>query len=92
MGEVSKELIKKREDQREGLERLWKKLLTEYFEKHHEYPPLSAGDRVQNSRQIQQFIGSRPEISRAVANLDMVQDLLTEVALEVLKDLAKEEK
>jgi hypothetical protein len=47
---------------------------------------------VQNSRQIQQFIGSRPEISRAVANLDMVQDLLTEVALEVLKDLAKEEK
>ena len=76
----------------EGLERLWRKLLAEYFTKHHEYPPLSDSGETSSISRVQQFIGARPEISRAIAGLDMVQDMVVKVALDVLKELEEEEK
>lgn len=92
MGEVSRELMRKKEEQAEGLKNLFAKLFGEYFEKHHEYPPLYSGNIVEDTRRVNQFIGARPEILRSIQNLSSVQSMVVEVALTVLKDLADKAK
>ncbi len=87
MGEVSKELMRKKEEEVEGLKNLFKKLFGEYFEKHNEYPPLYSGNIVEDARRVNQFVGSRPEILRSIQSLPAVQNMVVEVALDVLKDL-----
>ncbi len=94
MSEVSREMIGRRKEQLDGLERLWRILLTEYFAKHHEFPPLLTGEKTgdlnQAGTRVHEFVGARPEIRRAIENLDMVQDMVTETALKVLKELEEE--
>lgn len=87
MGEVSKELMRKKEEEVEGLRNLFKKLFGEYFKKHHEYLPLYSGNIVEDARRVNQFVGSRPEIQRSIQSLSSVQSMVVEVALAVLKDL-----
>ncbi len=92
MGEVSKDLMRDKERQVDGLKRLFEKLFGEYFEKHHEYPPLHSGDLVEETRRVNQFIGSRPEIMRSIQGLPAVQNMVVEIALDVLKKLTSREK
>lgn len=87
MGELSKDLMREKDKQAEGLKRLFETLFGEYFEKHHEYPPLYSGDLVKDANRVNQFIGSRPEILRSIQNLPAVQNMVVEVAIDVLKDL-----
>ncbi len=42
MGEVSRDLMAERSKQKEALKEGWRKILREYFESRHEYPPLKA--------------------------------------------------
>ena len=92
MGEVSKDLIREREKQIEGLKQLFKTLFGEYFKKHNEYPPLYTGDLVKDASRVDQFIGSRPDILRSIQSLNAVQDMVVKTALDVLKDLTQKEK
>lgn len=66
--------------------------MAEYFTKHHEYPPLSDSGETSSISRVQQFIGARPEIGRAIENLNMVQDMVVEVAIKVLKELEEAER
>jgi hypothetical protein len=92
MGEVSRELMREKDKQVEGLKNLFTKLFGEYFEKHNEYPPLYSGNIVEDTRRVNQFVGSRPEIQRSIRNLSSVQGMVVEVALDVLKDLVDKAK
>ncbi|MFA5413724.1 MAG: hypothetical protein WC348_04275 [Patescibacteria group bacterium] len=89
MNEVSKDLMREKQEQVEGLKRLFEKLFGEYFEKHREYPPLRSGDLVEDTRRVNQFIGSRPEIMRSIQGLPSVQNIVVETALDVLEKLAR---
>ncbi|MBI5071478.1 hypothetical protein HZB93_01090 [Candidatus Falkowbacteria bacterium] len=42
MGEVSRDLMAERSKQKEAMREGWRKVLREYFENKHEYPPLKA--------------------------------------------------
>jgi hypothetical protein len=92
MGEVSQELMREKERQVEGLKNLFRKLFGEYFKKHHEYPPLYSGNIIEDTRRVNQFIGSRPEILRSIQNLPSVQSMVVEIAIDILKDLTDKTK
>jgi hypothetical protein len=91
MGEVSKDLIKEKESQTKGLERLFETLFGEYFEKHHEYPPLYSGNIIEDTRRVNHFIGSRPDVLRSIQGLPAVQSMVVEVAIKVLKKMMGKE-
>jgi len=84
--------MRDKERQVEGLRRLFEKLFGEYLKKHHEFPPLRSGDLVEDTRRVNQFIGSRPEIMRSIRGLPAVQNMVVETALDVLKKMESKEK
>jgi len=83
MAEVSKEIMRRREEQLEGLRNLFGKVLGEYYEKNKELPNLVS------DKDVDVFIGARPEIQRTVHKLDLVLSDVTRIALEVLEEKKK---
>jgi hypothetical protein len=83
MTEFSKEIMKRREEQIEGLKNLFMKVFDEYFAKHKELPELKT------ERDVDVFIGARPEIQRVIHKQDLVLNDVARVALEVLGEKKK---
>lgn len=83
MSEVSKEIIKRREDQLRGLENLFTQVFTDYYESYGELPKLAT------QTDVDVFVQGRPEIWRTVQRQDLVLTDVTKVALEVLDKMRK---
>ncbi len=80
MTEISKEIMKKREEQLEGLSNLFTKVFDEYYKKYKEFPNLK------NENDVNIFVAGRSEIWHTIQGQDLVLSEVARIALKVLEE------
>lgn len=84
MAEISKEIMRKREEQLEGLRNLFTRVFNEYYEKYRELPEL------EDESDVNRFVNARPEIWRTIQKQDLVLRDVARIAQEILEEKKKE--
>lgn len=83
MTEILTEVMRKREEQLEGLKNLFIKVFDDYYQKYKELPNLAS------EKDVSIFVSSRPEVWRTIQKQDLVLNDVAKIVLEILEEEKK---